>query len=86
MIDMLLAAKRAWFVECHLRIQRLVAGLVGYDAYVVQNFEIRTFKHLVLSRADKNKFHILCCHHPKIKVIRVIRVICEICGLNPEFS
>ena len=60
MINMLLAAKRTRFVECHFRIQGLVSVFVDYDAPVFKYFEIRTLKYLVLIRADKNKFHIIC--------------------------
>ena len=62
MIHMLLAAKGAGFVECHLRIQCLVSGLVGYDTPVFQDSEIRTLKYLVLSRTGKNKFHVFSFH------------------------
>jgi len=59
---MLFTAKRAGVVECHLRIQRLVSGFVDFDAPVFQDPEICALKFLVMSRADKNKFHISNLH------------------------
>jgi len=63
MIDMLLAAKRTGLVECHFCIQGFVTGFVSYDTPIFKDFEICTFKNLVLTRTDKNKFHMLCRHH-----------------------
>jgi hypothetical protein len=62
MINMLCAAKRTGFIESHLRIQRLVTGPVDDHAPVFQDAEIRALKHPILSRADKNKFQLLCRH------------------------
>jgi len=67
MIHMLFSTKRTGFVECHLRVQCLVSGLVGYDTPVFKDFEIRTFKYLVLSLTNKNKFHVISYHCYEIK-------------------
>ena len=63
---MFFAAKRAGVFECDLRIQRLVSGPVAYDAPVIKDPEIGTFKHLVLIRTDKYEFHeqVTFCPYP----------------------
>jgi hypothetical protein len=59
LVHMLLAATRAALVECHLRIQRFVAGIIGLDPPIFQDTEIRTLEHLILIWTNKNKFHII---------------------------
>jgi hypothetical protein len=62
MINMFLSAIWARLIEDYLRIQGLVAGLVDYDAPVFKDFEVRTFKHPVLSRTNKYKFRVSFYH------------------------
>jgi hypothetical protein len=57
MVNMLPAAKRARRRQHHRGIQDLVAGRVGCDATVFPDLEIRTFKRLVVTWADKNEFY-----------------------------
>jgi hypothetical protein len=40
MVDMLLAAERTRFVEGNLRVQGLIAGIVGDNAPIIGYFEI----------------------------------------------
>ena len=58
-----LPAERTRFVEGHLCIQGLVAGIVGDDAPIVHYFEISAFKHLVFIRADKYEFYFFGIRH-----------------------
>lgn len=60
---MLSAAKRARSVEAHLCIQDLVTGIVGDDAPIIEDVEVRTFKHLAFIRADKYEFYFLYVLH-----------------------
>ena len=57
MVNMLLPAKWARFIQRHFRIQHLVAGLVGYHTPVFHDTEIRTLEHLVKIWTDKTEFH-----------------------------
>jgi len=61
MINMLLPAKRARFIQYHFRIQCFIPGIIDLNTPVFPDTEICTFEHFALSWTEKTEFHIFNC-------------------------